>query len=255
MDPHATTELITATAAAAAVARLFYLNLVKRLPALFAYLAFVGLIDLGFGLLDTRSAIYFWAYLVLEPVKCVLGIVAVRELLILTFHNYPGIRSLGRWIMYGGIGIALTFSLLLTGFFWGGSAQGRAHSHRFYLDVSQRSVIFTLALVILAILLFLSRYPLQLSRNILVSGTFFSILFLSEASQLLLDSLAPKLYNLYVDWAQSIFVSICLVAWATLLVPEVERARTRVRFTTSQEDQLLEQLHSLNHIMTRAARR
>jgi hypothetical protein len=223
MGPHAVTELILAAAACTAVARWIYLNLAKEFPALLAYLAFLAVINLGYGLLDQGSASYFWTYVILEPLKCVFSIFAVREIFALTFVNYPGIRTVGRWAIYLGVSLALSISLLLTGFFWRGAARGRAHSGLFYFLVSQRSVVFTLALVIVVILLFLSRYPLQLSRNTLVSCAFFGILFLSEAAQLLIDSLAPGLYNHYVDWTESVFMAVCLVTWVATLQREEAR--------------------------------
>jgi hypothetical protein len=255
MDPSAATELILASAAAAAAIRLICLNLAGDFPALLAYLAFVAVMNLGYGLLNQASAVYFWTYLVLEPLECAFSIVAVREVLALAFSDYPGIRTVGRWVMYGGVTLSLGISLLLTGFFWSGTASGRAHSRLFYFEVSQRSIVLTLALVILTILLFLSKYPLHLSRNTLVSSSFFSVLFLSEAIRLLIDSLAPQLNIHYVDWTEAVFMSICLAGWATLLKPETHRIPKRITFSTPQEDHLLQQLNALNQMMTRAARR
>jgi hypothetical protein len=252
---NAVAELLQSASAGAAVARLIYLKLPQRFPALSSYLAFLAVVNLGFGLLDQTSAIYFWCYIVLEPLKCVLSVLAVRELLSLAFDYYPGIRTVGRWAMYAGVAVALGISLTLTGFFWSGTATGRAHSRLFYLEVSQRSIVFSLAVVIVAILFFVSKYPLHLSRNTLVSSVFFSVLFLSEASRLLLDSFAPRLNIDYVDWTESGFIVICLIGWATLLRPEPRTARARIKFSRPQEDHLLQQLNSLNQLMTRSARR
>jgi len=254
MDPYATTELIAAAASAAVAARFVYLGLLKHFPSLFAYLVLVGAINLTSGLMDTTSALYFWCYVLLESLKCILGIVAVRELFALTFSNYPGIRSVGRWATYAAVALAVGVSFLVTGFFWDGGSRGHSPD-LFYLEISQRSVVFTLAIVIVTILVFLSKYPLRLSRNTMVSSVFFSVLFLCEASQLLADGLAPHLYNLYVDCTYSILVAICLLGWAALLRPEPARAPERITFSTPREDHLLKQLDALNQMMTRAARR
>jgi hypothetical protein len=255
MDPSAATELILASAASAAVTRLIYLHLAREFPALVTYLAFVAVMNLGYGLLNQASTVYFWSYIALEPLECVFSILAVRELLTLTFNDYPGIRSAGRWVMYAGAVLASGISLLLTGFFWSGAARGRAHSHLFYIELSQRSIVFTLAFVIVAILLFLSKYPLHLSRNTLVSSAFFSVLFLSEAARLLIDSLAPKLNIHSVDWAGTVFMSLCLFGWSAMLKPESRAAPAQIRFSAPNEEHLLQQLNSLNQLMTRVARR
>jgi len=255
MDPNAVTDLIQATAAVAAVTRLVRLELVKRFPALLAYLVFLAATNFGFGLMNQASVPYFWSYIAINPVKAVVSIIAVRELLALTFNDYPGIRTVGRWVMYAGVGLSLGVSLLLTGFFWSGTARGRAHSHLYYFEVSQRSIVFSLAVVIVAILLFLSRYPLRLSRNTLVSSAFFSSVFLSEACRLLVDSLAPELNVPFVDLSEAAFTAICLLGWAAMLNTETGRAPERITFSTPQEDHLLQQLNALNQMMTRAARR
>ena len=111
--------------------------------------------------------------------------------------------------------------------------------------------------MIVTILIFLSKYPLHLSRNTVVSSAFFSVLFLSEACGPVTDRQSrARLYkSYYVDWAESAFTAICLVGWAALLRPEPSTAPTRVTFSTPQEDHLLQQLNSLNQLMTRAARR
>jgi hypothetical protein len=176
---NAATELLQAAGAAAAVARLIYFNLSPRFPALLGYLIFLAVIDLVFGLQKQTSGPYFWSYLILEPLKCVFSVLAVREILSLAFDDYPGIRTVGRWVMYAGVALALGISLLLTGFFWASAAVGRAHSRLFYFEVSQRSIVFSLAVVIVVILFFLSKYPLHLNKNTLVSSAFFSAVLLS----------------------------------------------------------------------------
>ena len=206
-------------------------------------------------MLNQASKLYFWGYLVLEPLECGFSIVAVRELLTLTLNNYPGIRTVGRWVMYAGVALAVGISLLLTGFFWTNRAMVRGDAHLYYVEVSQRSVVFSLAFVIVTILLFLSKYPLHLSRNTLVSSSFFSVMYLSEAGRLFVDSLAPQLHIYYVDWAENVFVAICLVGWAAMLKPEPRTAPAQIRFSSPNEEHLLQQLNSLNQLMTRAARR
>jgi len=254
MDPHAAREWIQAAAAAIAVARLSCLNLARRFPALFAYLVYWAGMDLCLGLLERSTTLYFWSYVVLQLLKWIFSIFAVRELFALTFTSYPGIRTAGRWVMYYGVALALGISLLVTRFFWSGGVRGRS-ANLFYFEVSQRSVVFTLAFVIVTILLFLSKYPLHLSRNTFVSSAFFSVLFLSEACRVLINTLAPKLYNPPLDWPQAIFFAICLLAWAAMLRPEPETAPARVTFSTPREEHLLEQLNALNQMMTRSARR
>jgi hypothetical protein len=255
MDPHAATEFLESAAATAAVGRLIYLGLGKRFPALLAYLSLLAVSNFVYGILDWTSGLYFWTYLCIVPLDCLLSILAVRELLTLVFDDYAGIRTVGRWSMYAGLGLAMAGSVALTRISWNHAAHGRAYSHFFYWQISQRSVVFTLAVVIVSILFVLSKYPMHLNRNTRVSSAFFSVLFLSEAVRLAVDSLAPYLRNPYVDWGQSIFIAVCLASWAALLERETTQIRARVTFPTPDEGHLLKQLESLNQLMGRAARR
>jgi hypothetical protein len=255
MDPNGAAEIAQTTAAIAAVSRLIYLNLARQFPALLAYLAFLAAIDLGFGIQDDRSRGYFWTYIAVEPVVCTLGILAVRELLAVTFSKYPGIRTFGRWTMYAAIVVSFAISLSVTGHFWRRGAAGRANSpYIYYVEISKRSVFFALAVVIVFVLIFLSRYPLHLGRNVLVSSLFFSALLLSEAGRLLIDTLT-MLANRPVDWAEAGFIFICLVGWTACLRRETAKTPPQVHYTTAREDHLLRQLNSLNDLMARAARR
>ncbi|MGA2716343.1 MAG: hypothetical protein ABSG41_24880 [Bryobacteraceae bacterium] len=170
------------------------------------------------------------------------------------FDNYPGIRTVGRWAMYAGIAISASTSLALTKFLWNTGAKGRHKWGLFYLEITQRSIVFSLVVVIVAILFVLSKYPLHLGRNTYISCIAFSALFLSEAARLLLDSTARVLHIDFVDQAESVIIALCLGTWAFMLQPETVPA-ARVAFSTPREDQLLHQLDSLNQIMTRAARK
>ncbi|MDP9054275.1 MAG: hypothetical protein M3N93_08235 [Acidobacteriota bacterium] len=255
MDAHVVMELMQATAAAVASARLMSLKPGNQFPAILAFLMFLAGTDLGLGLMDESSALYFWSYFAVEPLKCVFDFLAVRELFALTFRAYLGLKSVSRWVMYGVTALSLIVSLLVTGFFWRGAAAGREHSHLFYLEVSVRTVMLALAAAIVANLLFLSKYPLRLNKNTLVCSMFFSAMFLSQSFCLFADSLAPRLYDRYIDSSEEVFIIACLAAWTVMLKPETAAKPAVIRFMTPDENHLLDQLNALNQMMTRSARR
>lgn len=255
MTTHQIISLAEGITAAIAALRLISLGLANRFSALLTWLVAESAINFLFGTLDPSTALYFWMYFTLEPAKCVFEVLAVRELFALVFAGYPGIRSGGRWVMYAAIGISLSISAGVTASLWTGTASGRSFSHLYYLQTTQRSVLFGLTIVIVTILVFLSKYPLHLSRNILVSSACFSILFLSEALEQFIDVLQPNLRLLSVDYGESYFMAFCLLAWALLLRPESEYKPQKISFSTPQEERLLAQLNALNQLMTRSARR
>jgi hypothetical protein len=253
MSPDFAAQFAQVIAAAVAAGRMLSLGLGKRFPALLGYLLFTACSSLCYSILDPRSKPYFWFYISLTPLESVLKIFAVRELVMLTFDNYPGLRTIGRWTMYAALAVAVTASLLLTSAFWSVGAHGRQKWGVFYFEVAQRSIVFALAVVIIAIIFVLSKYPLHLGRNTYVSCAFFSVLFLTEAAQLFIDATMRELFNRYVDWTEQFVIVFCLVGWAALLKPEAATV-ARVAFTGPQEDRLLQQLNSLNQLMSRAAR-
>jgi hypothetical protein len=261
MDANSIADLFESAAATVAVARLIHLDLARRFPALLAWLIVLGTTDFAFSLLPQNSFLYFWIYVGAEPVACVFGILAVRELLAIVFRDYPGIRSVGRWCVYAALALAGTASVGASMVF----SRDRSHSsiHLLYIEVLQRSVVFTLALVILTVMFALSRYPLNLGRNSIVSSVFFSAIFLSDAVRLLVDSLSTALNNQFADLTEATVIFLCLGTWAVLLLQETARMpvidenaaeKALEGFTNPAEAQLLSELDSLNRLLTRAAR-
>ena len=253
MDPTAATDFLQSAAAGSAGGRLIYLGLGRRLPALLSYLVFIAILTFLYGVIDRFSKLYFWIYVFLAPLENIFSILVVRELLTLMFKDYPGIRTVGRWAMYAGIVVSAGTSLALTKFFWNTGAQGRRKWGIFYFEITQRSIVFSLVVVIFAILFVLSKYPLNLSRNTYVSCIFFSALFLSEAARLLLDSMARVACTTIsvdqgeaiLDRALSLQLGISAAAGSGLRFP-------RTAVPTPQEDHLLQQLEALNKMMARS---
>jgi hypothetical protein len=255
MSAHTATALAVAISAGIALVRLLSLGLASGFPALLTWLGAVAAVNLAFGVINHQSNLYFWIYFAAEPLKCLFGVFAIRELFGVVFRKYPGIRSGGRSVMYAAMTVSVALSAVLTASLWSGTASGRAFSHLYYLETGQRSVVFALAFVIVAILVFLSKYPLHLSANTVVSSVCFCTLFLSETFQQLIDTLQPILRHPMVDISESVFMSLTLLTWALMLRPEREQAAAKLSFATPNEEHLLAQLNALNQLMTRSARR
>ncbi|MGD1070755.1 MAG: hypothetical protein ABSB15_11495 [Bryobacteraceae bacterium] len=254
MDTESLAEFLQAAAASIVAARLLVLGLAKRQPALLTFLLSTALIFFSLASLPPASAVYFWIYIVSLAVSWAVSLYVVREMFALALDGYPGIRTAGRWAMYGATGISVAASLAVTTAFWNGGARGRSRL-LFYLEVVDRSVVFTLAAIVVAILLFLSRYPLHLHRNTYVSTAFFSAVFLSEAVEMMVDSLSPRLFSGWVDRTQILFAAACFVGWAAMLRPEASDAPARVSFENPADRELLQQLESFNTLLARVGRK
>ncbi|MCU1326556.1 MAG: hypothetical protein JWN34_1926 [Bryobacterales bacterium] len=241
-----TNKLILAMQAAAyayTAWRLFARGLGGRQSGLFGFLLFRCAFMLSSALLPERSHLYFWTYVILMPLDCVVSVVAVREAIGLVLDDYPGLRSVGRITMYGAVVVSTLSAVLIAAAFW------REHipSNLYYVQVSTRSAGFGLAVILMSLLIFLSHYPLSLTRNRLLSSVAFGAIFLSEAAALFIDSRSDTLRSPAVDLASVAFGAVCLVIWGTFL--ESKTVEVPAKSPDGPDDErLLLQLRSLEEM-------
>jgi hypothetical protein len=240
-----------AAAAAFAAARLLHFRLRTRFPFLFSYLVIQAIASAFFSATATNTRLYFWGYIALESIVWFVAAFAVREMFTLIFKDYPGLRTAGRWALYGALVLSIIGSLIIGAVF----APGRSHaaSRLFYQMVLDRSINLSLTAIILILMLFLSRYPLNLDRNTYVASGFFSAMFLVEATIKLADSLSPHLNLAYLDYAGVGFTALCLMGWGIMLqAPNNEPAPVRPQANKQRETELLQQLETMNRILSRS---
>ncbi len=242
-----------AAAAAFAAARLLHFNLRRRFPMMLVWLLLISLSSLVFSPVDTSSHFYYWAYVIWVPTSwCILAL-AVRETFMVVFRDFPGLQTAGRWAVYGALGFSSLIVLLFSFLFAKPVLRGGGMLPNYL--VMERSVDMSLALVILGLLYVLSRYPLHLDRNTLVSSTLFSIISLAEGLVKLWDSLSPHLSVRKIDSIEIGFEAICLLAWGILLRASNATSPARPPANPVREAELLQQLETLNNILTRSTRR
>ena len=241
-----------AAAAAIAAARLLKLGLWKQQPSVLAYLVsnVAGCLLLGYLML--QSGPYYWFFLVFQTLSDLLAMLVVRELFAVAVARYPGIETAGRWMMYGSVSVSAVASLGLTAILWEGAAGGK--SNLYYALVLHRSLQFSMAVVIISLVAFLSHYPLELRRNFHVSSYFFSCVFLIEAAQSLVDTLSRYHFSREVDITSVGLVALALVSWAFLLRHE-EALPPKHGTRTPADDALIQQLESLNRTLSGLPRR
>jgi hypothetical protein len=177
----------------------------------------------------------------------------VFELCGLIREKYKGLYSLGRWAMCVGLVVAVTVSLLSL---LPRIAPATPQLSRImgYILATERGVDFSVAIFILLILFFLSRYPVPLSRNIAVHSVVFSVFFLSNTLGILLRSV----FGLNVNDRINLFLmgisSACVVAWLVLLNAKGEKVRlSTLHFGRGDEERILLQLDSPHRTLLRAS--
>jgi hypothetical protein len=177
----------------------------------------------------------------------------VREIFALIFKDYPGLQTAGRWSFYGALAISVAVSVVLAGTFHPTSAP--TAPQLVYMLQLDRWIGLTLTVTISILMLFLSRYPLHLDRNTYVASGFFSAMFLALGAVKLIDSISKHLYSDYADRAEVTFAAVCFAGWGLMLRPAEKPAPAPAAVNKPREAELLQQLDSLNQILSRSSRR
>ena len=246
---------ISLLGAALTALKLVRSGLFRRYRFFFVYL--VSLIPYGMCLLvlNVKSGAYqkFWA--VTEPLFWLLYVLVVFELCGLILEKHKGLYTLGRWAMYLALAVSVTVSVLsllphIT------PAMPQRTRIMGYLYATERGVDFSLAIFILLILLFLSRYPVSLSRNVAVHAAVCSVFFLGDTLGLVLHGIFGLRYQSELNLFLMAKSSACMVAWLLLLNAKGEEVRvSTLRFGRSDQERILLQLNALNDTLLKASRK
>jgi hypothetical protein len=179
---------------------------------------------------------------------------AVYQMFSLIFRDFPGLRTAGRWALNGALAVSIVVSAAIMRAPW--PRETTRTKALYYELIFDRSLHLALAVIILVLIWFLSRYPLHLDRNTLVASGFFSAVFLAESVARLVDTLTPSLYAVQVDSVEIVLMALAFAGWGIMLragstVPLPERAPAN----PAREADLLRQLDALNGILGRSVRR
>ncbi len=159
-------------------------------------LVVTALSNLFLALVPLASPEYFWGYVLAQPLSLIADIFVVLELFHSTMASYPGIQSAAMRILRYVIALSTLGSVALTAASWD---RGIRQSHTYYFLVANQAVQFGMAMLVIGLLLFLSRYPIRLPRNTYVSCYFFSAVFLVEAADNLLAAATGRLHGVQAD--------------------------------------------------------
>jgi len=236
--------------------KLVYTGLYRRYRALTAYLVFrVPYTACGLVLFtNPGSSNYMKFWILTEPLVWLFYFLIVIELYSLVLEKHRGLYTLGRWFLYAGLSLSVLLSgLALLPQLNGGTAQA-SHVLGYYYAI-ERGVDFSLLLFLLLLLLWLTRYPVPLSRNVVVHSLAYSILFLSNTAGLVVR----VVFGLELAQSVSTFflgISVaCILMWLIFLTKKGEEVRVNVpSFGPEQEERILGQLEALNRTLLRVSR-
>jgi hypothetical protein len=234
--------------------RIFFIYFVFRLPSMTLMLLLTNLKGLPGGN-GSSSNLYFWAFLCSEPFMLLFYILVVVELYSLVLERYKGLYTLGRWAMYGAVLISGTISIL--SLLPKIAASTPEPSRRLMYELAaERGIDLALVIFILLIGWFLSKYPVPLSRNVVVHTVIYSIFFLSDALVLLWRTLLGYNVDNVFNVVSTAVSSACAVAWWLMLSARGEEVQVHVpQIRPESEERILQQLDLLNATLLKVSRK
>jgi hypothetical protein len=238
---------------ATAALRLYQLDLNRVYRFFFAFLVLTTVRSLFLLPFRLESNTYALIYLVTLPILWVFYILIVLELYSLVLQNYSGIYSLGRWTLYG----ALFFSVAVSGLTliptWGNEKSMLL----FWSTTVTRGVDFSLVIFLLLILVFLSRYPVALNRNIIVHCIVYTVFFLGTSMTILVRNVVGHEMMSQLNTVLEVISAGCYLVWIFFLTRAGESRITMMWHNWSPDDEqrLIDQLNSINATLLRAARK
>jgi len=247
-------QVLSLLAATALAIKLFATGLWKHYPVFSLYFVFRIPNTTWPLLINVNSNLYQKVWMLTEPIAWVFHVLVVAELYRLVLKGHRGIYTLGRWVMYSALAIAVPLSILsLIPHFTPRTTQDTRYMG--YEFATARGIDFALALFLLLILLFLSRYPIRLSRNVVLHATVYTVFFFAGALTIFLRTL----FGIVANHATNVFIPgfscACIVAWLILLSPHGEEVRAN--FSTiglHREKNAMRQLESLNATLLKSIR-
>jgi hypothetical protein len=250
--PSAITRLFLALAVAGCSLteiRLLWSGLFRRYQLFTIFLGVLAGDSLYPLVVPQKSYTYFYIWIVTEPLLRILYVLVVLELVRLILQEYRGLYSLGRWVLYGAsaAGVVISILMLLPHIT---PAMPQRTRHLGYIYGFDRGVDLSLVIIIVLMLVFLSRFPVTLSRNMVVHAALYSIYFLSGS----LYGLVWKIFGLRtytgLDTVFQGINAICTVGWLFLLSPKGETVPARrIKFSVDYEVRALGRLDALNQTM------
>ncbi len=205
------------------------------------------------GWLRHPQKAYAWTYVVSEPVIWILYIILGLNLHSLVLQNYKGLQTVGRWIFF----IALPLAILVSGITVISDLRNpRENIILFYYAVLERGIMFSIVLFILVTLALLSWYPISISRNTMIHAIISTVFLISASMVYFVRTTEGLVINHVTNLANQVITVLCWGAWLFLLTPEGEtRVVVRRQFTAEQEARLIDQLTLINSSLLRASRK
>jgi len=195
----------------------------------------------------------FWE--ITQPLTWLFSVLVVLELYTLILERHKGLATFGRWIQYAGLSISTLVSVLVMLPRIQAGTRPANEVVLFYYTI-ERGVDCGMLVFLLLILVWLTQYPVPLSRNVVVHSFVYSALFLSNTLGMFAQLFFGYELSPVLTQALQATLVLCLVAWFAFLTPKGEEIRVSVpHFSAEHEERVLEQLEALNRTLLQISRK
>ncbi|HEV3199105.1 MAG TPA: hypothetical protein VGZ73_14430 [Bryobacteraceae bacterium] len=238
--------------------KLYSSGLHRRYRVFFAYFLFRVPTSAYPLLVDVKSPVYFYSWVFTEPFVWMFYVWVVLELCRLVLERHRGLYTLGKWAMYLGMAISVTLSVVsILAKFQAAPPQRSRSLHTSvigYFYAADRGVTFCMAIFLLLMMLLLSRYPVRLSRNVVLHTTLYTIFFLSNTLGMILSSVFGQHLFTTIDAGLMGVSALSILAWLIFLNPNGEDVRVNIpHFAPEHEKRILYHLDALNSTLLKVS--
>jgi hypothetical protein len=249
-------EIVLLVGFASTSIRLYTNKLHKRYRVFFAYLVFSFFYTAVVMKLDPRTGYYMQFFVITEPILWLFYVLNVMELYSLVLEKYKGLYTLGRWALYGSLFVSVLVSAIaLLPRLAQAPVRQRSTILPYYI-MTERGVVCALLVFLFLILVLLSRYPVFLSRNVLVHAAVYSTFFLTATLGTILRSVLGLKVSASLSNIQLGITAFCVLLWLIFVDAKGEiRLMTVSSFAPEQEERILSKLNALNSTVLKAARK
>lgn len=247
--------MASAILAAMLAVRIYRERLQRIYPMLFTFLLFDVIRTVASSAFRQGTSMSAYFFIATEPVAWILNFMMVREIFHIVLQDHPGIDSVSRGFIRSAILVSAVASVALL---WMDYAPAPGITKLLqWTFLFGRVALLALVVLLIAAVVFMSWFPVTISRNASILVTGYVIYFSSKGLLLLVRNMAGAGFNTAGGIAMLCVFIACLAAGAVLLKSSNEARQREFRHPSDPQEanRLLAQLERINRKLEESAKR
>lgn len=234
--------------------RFTVLRVYRSNPLLFAFFAAMGVGGILLMQISYQSNLYAYLYIGLQLLSAALTLFTILELYRTALARHKGLADFGRttlWVVTGGVALVALVSATLDS----DVPKGQSIVIHRYLKV-ERTVDFVFILFLLVIAVFITWFPVRMSRNTALSIGGFTGYYVLRAISLLAANLTARANLPAINALNMGLSALLMLAWGAMLRSEEENVEVTPGHAWDPEalEGLTRQLDEINAALSRFGR-